>query len=335
MNNRPTLLAIASGTLLLSNIAIADSVNDWGNWENLATAAGLPAINLPLNFNFPNSQQLTDGERFETVISAPQEGGEKIYAVFTTYDRQEENRYWWYETSPLSHVSLTADENNASFSATDENNQTVLSLAVVPHNYSDSWEGTEYNSYYSWQEQDNIRTGHGIWLSEDSNHFGGSAQLWTNIKEGNYWYGDSSTYSRFIGGTTTSLDQLQKLSSVTKAVYNGHFSGTHKNVNITVNFSNSSWNGTFDTKNWSNTALNSAGVLTVANGNINGANLSAGLANITSDSSTLSKASVDASFFGKNGSNIAGIVDVTSENGRFADVFDTATEGGATLDGMM
>lgn len=326
-----TLLALAGSTLLLSNSALAttDSVRDWGKWGNLYTAAGQSTVNIPLNFSIADSQNLVDASQFVTEVSV--DNGERIYGVMSSWDDSDESFWWFNDSRRLSSAEFTGDENTGSFAMTDENGYSYAASDLTNgHYYSD--ENRTQGYYYTPRHQieSDSYTYNWFQLNKDADHVFAYAEQYREIYDEENGYSESGDFSRFIGGLTTELNQLQKLAGVTKAVYTGGFSWAGA-ATITVNFKNSSWDGSFDTNTFFNEG-NSAGVITVANGKINGADLSASLANIQSDSSTLTKGAVEASFFGQNASNISGIVDVTStENGRFVDVFDTAIEGGNTV----
>ena len=318
--NKRTMVVLMGAALLSSHAsAKTDSVNEWGKWEQLFTAAGQPTVNLPLNFSFNKGPNPIDSKQFVTEIQE----GERYYGIITSFDSRNNYYYYGENNQRITKFQYSADENSASFSITGDEGA-KLSTSNLPNNYFHSYSGYSYAHYHNQIQQLNQEGEYEYFSTYTStdyiNSFG--AQIWERKSDGETGFYDVGEYANLIGGKTTDLNQLQKLAGISSATYSGHMYWGGQ-VSLNVNFKNASWNGTFDTDGYFYNQHNNAGTLTVQNGTINGANLNASLANISSDTATLSKGSIEGSFFGDSAQQLAGIVDVTSqENGRYVTLFN-------------
>lgn len=326
--------AIATTSTFAATNNSDDSVNAWGPWSSLATAAG-PQVNVdPFTLRFSAPENIIASEQFVSTVPTEAEDRSRFFGAMYDYNKKAKaNNYRQMESFTY---SLNPDDNGqGNFIMVDEkgNDVTLEDWAQIAVNKKgvhsllyqttiDCSEGIRCNKKQRKQGFKVIKSTRmgTLALYDKGDYQLGIAKLFTSEK------GKKGPWTRsvFVQGTATSLDSLQALAGVTSATYNGSFAGNKKaRVTLNVNFSDSSWGGTFNTK--SNQKM---GTLTVSGGTIDGTNLLADASSISTNvkKMNITDGSVNASFFGDNAQAIAGVVDVSgtfkNQEKRFTDVFD-------------
>lgn len=302
-----------------------DSVNNWGPWTTIATAAGGKTA-IRLNLKFTNPQNFTDTGQFVTDVPADSDSLPILFGALGDYSADGKQRRRVASPGRIFGPEVYRDNNRvmASLSSTIQ----FSDIDQNPEQYEPEFEpgfeqdgpginlaGTgsftatdEYQNSFSSDQLifRQITTPLGEMLRGGSEEgldkalFLNSAISGLNVGIITAVNGDTVTKGTFIGGTASSLNSVQALARNTYAHYEGRFMRNLNNsrVSIDIDFSNASWGGYFSSGNVD---------FGVQGGTISGANLTASNERF---SPNVSQGSISASFFGGNAEAIAGIVDV-------------------------
>lgn len=117
----------------------------------------------------------------------------------------------------------------------------------------------------------------------------------------------SGTHGFFVGGITTTLDQLNDFVSNLNgsiAQYSGHtYDGG--SFNIAINFGSNTWSGAFGSGYQNKTS----DAFAVNGGQVSGINFTAGASSLSSGSGSVT-GSVNGAIFGEDAGDVAGMIDI-------------------------
>lgn len=342
-------------TKTYGNTPIAeDSANEWGPWKAFIQPAAGPLAIAPM----PGMR--TDGARYyrpESVdefspkyslaggggaveISACQSGDWCGYMAYSSYSYNENyDEGDGAESGPFPGIiglRLMPDDAGAydvdgkvSYRVSNlynpgvlvhqsgENGDMPVEFWYLPNFYGESYEYEEVNSGH-WIEGSYPPAG-----DEDGQSTAGGVWQWTRSQGGegvDYWYSESGFGGTFVAGITTSLADMANFGGVTEANYYGNTGYGGTPVEITVNFNQATWSGS-----WNNgvdghmhnyTDSNGTPYMTGdvgfnAEGTIAGANIQS--TSIWAGDGTIdqSKSTVVGSFLGTAAEVLGGVSDIT------------------------
>ncbi|HEX5392148.1 MAG TPA: transferrin-binding protein-like solute binding protein [Rhodocyclaceae bacterium] len=134
----------------------------------------------------------------------------------------------------------------------------------------------------------------------------------------------ASTPARFIAGIATSIADIQALAAGPSVTYLGGSYSRPQGVQLTVNFANASWTGTW-------TGYSSANSFTAA-GTVSGANIrSTSIASSSISGLDAAASSVKATFYGQGAAALGGVSVIKSSAGTERSLFMACKSGNTTL----
>ncbi|WP_415888803.1 hypothetical protein ACMXYV_12500 [Neptuniibacter sp. SY11_33] len=314
-------LSVSIASVLLSTSLVAtantqneedqDSVNSWGSWaKQYATAAGGELNNDALAF-----ANLGQGETGRNALNEPEINnveGVCEAGSFCGFTQFSDNGYMMmYGNDEVGVFDLDASpdyfidggegsaiagsfsvEGNDGFSAQ------VAGLQGTAYDYLSGMSGdggsVGYHRFGFMMAQSDLMFGH--W-----NVYGSQPE-----QKGSpmFMYG---THGFFVGGVTTTLDQLNDFVSNLNgsiAQYSGHtFDGG--SFNIAINFDSNTWSGAFG----SGYHNKKSDAFAVNGGQVSGINFSAGASSLSSGSGRVSGL-VNGAIFGEEAGDVAGMIDI-------------------------
>lgn len=312
-----TALALTVGTVstVSANTSDNDSVNSWGPWSTLATAAGpvtapTPSVD-PLSIRIDSNTNFTEASPFEAEVSEIDDGSRSYAAIRSTHRRSDRELRYRLLSSIDTTVANPDDPTLGKISVTDEyGNSPETSPEWGTAKQSGDW------TYYQFENRRGKKRNISRYKEETNDDF-------TLIDARTHRAGVDQYRAAVISGTASSIESIQALGNTVRGTlkYTGRLQNSNRPVrHLTVNFTDSTWSAHFK----ANEGFNN---IRVNDGAINGATLTATQDNIslTGSKVNLTSGSVNASFLGNTASTIGGIVDVSGTLGedkrRFVDVF--------------
>jgi len=344
-NMQKTVLALVIGSMATTALAKSkdeDSVYSWGKWATLVKPAAGPQVPAPQisGLGVPGFGA-GDSQQFTPMPIVPEEGGGVPdgtcaagspcgYALFVLREMSSETSLQ-AATPSLNPIPV---ENDSTTLAINSNTAIPLSLNITdtPVVFN-SVVGDTVNwiSFKALTDFVSIINGTTVDVAGVPFAYGNVIAF-----TGNAETGFSSSFSRFIVGDATGLDDLAGLNAGdVQATYQGVSQFSRTAVEINVDFGagtwDGSWNGgvdsnirTFTTSDGANVVYGQVGF--EASGIVNGANI-VGTSVSAADAVAIS-GTVDGTFFGGNAGVLGGVVNIDKQtaeyNGNYQDLFVTA-----------
>lgn len=352
------VVSLAVLTTLVATSAVAankkddqdDSVNSWGPWNGVQTAAGPGAgAAVPLLIQFANSQNNTDSSAFDAGVENDN-AGYREYMAWYSRTKHGDDKYARGSFESVTLIDGPEGSQKLDFVVGTESGDQTYSprklkgrdLGHFSH-FSNvkkvNKKKTNHQYYHVWAALNGFPFGMPMKRSEElseeeiaflQGYWGGYDELRNN--KGKYKGTRWNNQGAFIAGQTSTLASVQNVLAGNVSVnYHGYmaFGGS---VDITLNLGAApSWSGSFN-GNFGNDHAHgpafdgSNGQMVqfqVNNGAINGVDLNG----VVDGNGVIG--GVNASFFGDQAQHINGIVDVEHDKlGDLVDVFQTSNQPG-------
>lgn len=353
------VVSLAVLTTLVATSAVAankkddqkDSVNSWGPWNGVQTAAGPGAgAAVPLLIQFANSQNNIDSSAFDAGVENDN-AGYREYMAWYSRNKHGDRKYARGNFESINLADGVEGSKTLDFVVGTESGEQTYSpreLNGYDYGYHADFHDTKKinkkktnHQYYHVYAALNGFLGmpmmkRGEELSEEDiaflqGYWGGYDELRNN--KGKYKGTRWNNQGAFIAGQTSTLASVQNaLAGNVSANYSGWMGLNGGRVDITLNLGAApTWSGTFDGRFGNDhahgPAFNGNNGQTVQfqvnNGAINGVDLSG----VVDSNGVIG--GVNASFFGDQAQHINGIVDVEHDKlGDLVDVFQTSNQSG-------